>query len=102
MAEKLGDTDRAAALAALPGWDYDAEERAITREFKFASFIDAFGFMAEVALLAERINHHPDWWNVYNRVVITLTDYEAGGLSGRDVTLATAISRLVDQRDAPG
>ncbi len=95
MAEKLNDEDRTTALAALPAWKYDEAAGAIIREFKFASFVDAFGFMTKVALLAERANHHPDWSNVYDRVAITLTDYEAGGLSERDFDLAKAVDQLV-------
>ncbi len=95
MAEKLNDEDRATALAALPAWKYDEAAGAMIREFKFSSFVDAFGFMTKVALLAERANHHPDWSNVYDRVAITLTDYEAGGLSERDIDLARAVDQLV-------
>jgi 4a-hydroxytetrahydrobiopterin dehydratase len=65
------------------------------RTFKFKDFVEAFGFMAQVALLAEKMDHHPEWSNVYNRVEILLTTHDCNGLSARDVTLAQAIDRLV-------
>jgi 4a-hydroxytetrahydrobiopterin dehydratase len=92
---KLSEADRTKAMSSLPDWTYDANADAIVREYRFASFVEAFGFMAKVALLAERQNHHPDWRNVYDRVTITLTDYEAGGVSQRDIALAGAIDKCV-------
>jgi|TARA_B110000902_G_scaffold260620_1_gene333922 4a-hydroxytetrahydrobiopterin dehydratase len=65
------------------------------REFKFSDFVSAFGFMTKVAILAERANHHPEWSNVYNKVVINLTTHEAGGISKRDYELATEVSKLI-------
>ncbi len=65
------------------------------REFKFSNFISAFGFMTQVAMLAERANHHPEWFNVYNTVAISLTTHEAGGISKRDFELAQEISKLI-------
>ncbi len=88
---QLTETERAAALAALPGWALSADGLAITRTFRFADFAEAFGFMTRVAILAEKADHHPEWFNVYNRVDITLTTHDAGGLSARDVALASAI-----------
>ncbi|MEX0859872.1 MAG: 4a-hydroxytetrahydrobiopterin dehydratase, partial [Cucumibacter sp.] len=73
----------------------DGSAGAITRQFKFANFIDAFGFMGRVALLAEKANHHPDWSNSYNRVTVSLTTDDAGGLTEKDVALARAIDLLV-------
>jgi 4a-hydroxytetrahydrobiopterin dehydratase len=96
MIEQLTEDERAAALDALDEWDYDEARDAITRSFKFADFIEAFGFMAKVALLAEKVDHHPEWFNVYNRVDILLTTHDAGGLSARDVALAEAIDALAD------
>ena len=93
---KLSETDRAKAMSSLPDWTYDANADAIVREFLFAGFVEAFGFMAKVALLAEHQNHHPEWKNVYDRVTITLTDYEAGGVSQRDIELARAIDKCVE------
>ena len=88
---QLTDTERAAALAALPAWTLREDGLAITRTFRFADFAEAFGFMTRVAILAEKADHHPEWFNVYNRVEITLTTHDAGGLSTRDVALAGAI-----------
>ncbi len=78
-------------LAALPHWRHDAQRRAIVREFVFPDFVRAFAFMTQVALEAEKRNHHPDWSNVYNRVTIALTTHDAGGLTERDFALARAI-----------
>jgi 4a-hydroxytetrahydrobiopterin dehydratase len=75
-------------LAALPGWTLSADGLAITRQFKFADFQQAFAFMTHVALAAERANHHPEWSNVYNRVDMRLTTHDAGGLTERDFALA--------------
>jgi len=71
------------------------KEDKLHREFKFTSFVAAFGFMTQVAMLAERANHHPEWFNVYNKVVISLTTHDAGGISERDFKLAQEISKLV-------
>lgn len=92
---RLTDAERAALPAALPNWTLDGERDAIRRSFKFADFVEAFGFMAKVALLAERADHHPEWFNVYNRVDILLTTHDADGLSARDVELAQTIDRLI-------
>ena len=96
MIEQLDEDERAAALDALGEWDYDEARDAITRQFMFADFVEAFGFMTRVAILAEKANHHPEWSNVYNRVDVLLTTHDAGGLSARDVALAKAIDALVD------
>lgn len=97
MVEKLDAATRDGALAALAGWSHDAKEDAITRAFKFADFSEAFAFMTRVALAAEKAGHHPDWSNSYNKVTISLTTHDAGGLSGRDIALAEAIDKLVTQ-----
>ena len=81
----------AAALSQLNGWQEVEGRDAIAKTFRFKDFNAAFGFMSRVALMAERLDHHPEWFNVYNRVEITLTTHDAGGLSTRDVALATAI-----------
>jgi 4a-hydroxytetrahydrobiopterin dehydratase len=96
MIEQLTEDERAAALDALGEWDYDDARDAITRQFLFADFSQAFAFMARVALLAEKQDHHPEWSNVWNRVDILLTTHDAGGLSRRDVAMATAIDALLD------
>lgn len=88
---ELDASEREAALASLKGWDYDAEAKGIRRTFRFSDFAEAFGFMSRVAILAEKSDHHPEWFNVYNRVEILLTTHDAGGLSERDVALAKVI-----------
>jgi len=92
---RLSDAEREAALAELPDWRLREDGLAITRSFRFADFNAAFGFMARVALLAERQNHHPEWFNVWNRVEITLITHDAGGLTERDMKMAGKISALV-------
>jgi 4a-hydroxytetrahydrobiopterin dehydratase len=93
MATRLTAAERDAALRGLSEWSGDGD--AIARRFKFKDFSEAFGFMARVALLAEKADHHPEWSNVYNTVSIRLTTHDAGGLTDRDVALATAIDRLL-------
>lgn len=83
-----------AALAQLPGWRYDAQRPALQCEFVFTDFSAAFGFMTRVALLAERMNHHPEWRNVYNRVEVVLTTHDAGGVTALDVDMAQAMTAL--------
>lgn len=94
-AMKLNEANRDAELARLPDWHFDAGADAIERQFKFRDFPAAFGFMARVALLAEKAGHHPEWSNVYNRVSIRLTTHDAGGLTDKDVALARAIDALI-------
>jgi 4a-hydroxytetrahydrobiopterin dehydratase len=84
-----------AALAARPGWT--AADDSITREFTFADFVEAFGFMASVALVAEKANHHPDWSNSWNKVTIALTNHDAGGVTEIDLHLAEQIDALADR-----
>jgi 4a-hydroxytetrahydrobiopterin dehydratase len=91
----LTPAEREAALAALPHWTLSADSLAITRTLIFADFAQAFGFMARVAIVAEKADHHPEWFNVYNRVEVRLTTHDAGGVSHRDVALATAIDAFV-------
>jgi len=91
MIEKLSPADRAAALAELPGWEDALGRDAIHKSFRFVDFNEAFGFMARVALMAERLDHHPEWFNVWNKVEITLSTHDAGGVSRRDVALARFI-----------
>ena len=92
---QLTDAERDRALAALSDWQLRDDKLAIGRKFKFADFSQAFAFMTRVALIAEKADHHPEWSNVYNRVEITLTTHDAGGLSQRDVDMAGAIDALV-------
>ncbi len=85
----------AALLAAHPEWSLAREGKAIARTFRFKDFSEAWGFMSRVALLAEAQDHHPEWFNVYNRVEITLTTHDAGGLSARDAKMAAAVEALL-------
>lgn len=94
MVETLDAAGRAALARDLPGWTLVDGRDAITRSFRFADFNGAWGFMSRVALLAEQQGHHPEWFNVWNRVEITLSTHDAGGLSIRDVALARAIDGL--------
>jgi 4a-hydroxytetrahydrobiopterin dehydratase len=95
MPEKLTDKARETALSELNGWIFDENAGAISHDFKFKDFSEAFGFMTRVALLAQAADHHPDWSNAYNKVRITLSTHEAGGLTKNDTGLAKAIDRLI-------
>ncbi len=95
MIEQLNEAERAIALDTLGEWDFDEARDALTRQFVFADFSEAFAFMVRVAFLADKADHHPEWSNVYNRVDILLTTHDAGGLSHRDVDMATAIEKLL-------
>lgn len=88
---RLNDADRDALLTELPEWKLREDGLAIECQFKFPDFNSAFGFMTRVALYADKADHHPEWANVYNRVDITLTTHDAGGLSARDAAMARAI-----------
>jgi len=94
MVKKLSDSERAALLLGLPAWTLDEVRDGIARSFRFRDFVEAFGFMSRVALLAEKADHHPEWSNVWNRVDILLTTHDAGGLSMRDIEMARAIDAL--------
>jgi 4a-hydroxytetrahydrobiopterin dehydratase len=94
MVQKLTDAERASLGAQVPQWRMVAGRDAIARDFAFADFSAAWGFMARVALLAEKHDHHPEWSNVWNKVSIVLSTHDAGGLSARDVALAKAIDTL--------
>ena len=91
---KLTDAQRQDLAAKLPGWRLVDGRDAIERSFKLHDFTSAFGFMTQVALAAERMDHHPEWFNVWNRVDITLSTHDAGGLSERDVKLATIVDAI--------
>lgn len=88
---KLNDEQRAAALADLPGWSLVEGRDAIAKTFTFKNFNAAFGWMSRVAMLAERMSHHPEWFNVYSRVEVTLSTHDVGGLSELDVRMAKAM-----------
>jgi len=89
---KLSDPDRAAALGNAVGWIYDADTAAITKTFMFADFSEAWGFMNRAALLAEKMDHHPEWFNVYNRVEVKMTTHDAGGVTSWDFDMAAAMN----------
>lgn len=102
MPEKLDSAARAAALEELDGWS-DVEGRdAIRKSFRFKDFNEAFGFMTRVALKAERMDHHPEWLNVYNKVDVTLASHDVGGISQRDVTLARFMDKAVKGKAGGG
>jgi 4a-hydroxytetrahydrobiopterin dehydratase len=86
--KKLNPNDDADLLASVAHWKFDAQRGAIFRSFKFTNFAQAFAFMTQIAIVAEKRDHHPEWFNVYNRVDITLTTHDIGGLSQRDIDLA--------------
>jgi 4a-hydroxytetrahydrobiopterin dehydratase len=94
MAQKLTGEARKSALAKLNGWSMVDGRDAITRTFTFKDFNAAFGFMTRAALVAEKLDHHPEWFNVYKTVTVTLSTHDAGGLTELDVELAQAMDRL--------
>lgn len=98
---KLTDSEIGNALDMLAGWSRCENRNAIERSLKFHDFNEAFSFMAAVALKAEQMNHHPEWFNVYNRVDITLTTHSVGGVTANDVNLARFIDKLVNNRCLP-
>ncbi len=89
---KLSEAEVQARLSEIPGWEF--AEGKLHKTFRFASFVQAFGFMTSVALVAEAMNHHPDWTNVYNRVTIALNTHDVGGISALDFMLAKRIEEL--------
>lgn len=98
MVARLNDDERSAVLNELSDWEYDPKRDAISRQFIFADFAQAYAFMTRVAIQAEKADHHPEWFNVYNKVDITLTTHDAGpngGLSERDVALARQIESFL-------
>ena len=93
----LTGPDRTKALSELTGWqDVDGRD-AISKSFKFADFNAAFGFMARAALFAEQANHHPEWFNVYNRVDVTLATHDAGGVTEKDIDLARKMNEIAGE-----
>lgn len=94
MASRLSADARKAALAQLPGWADVPARDAIAKTFVFADFNEAFGFMARVALAAEKMDHHPEWSNVYRTVAVTLSTHDAGGVTERDIRLAQAMEQM--------
>ncbi|MTH98216.1 4a-hydroxytetrahydrobiopterin dehydratase [Roseibium sp. RKSG952] len=97
MADRLRPEERAAAMQSLSGWNMAEGREAITKEFRFRNFVEAFGFMTRAAMVAEKMNHHPEWSNVYRTVDVTLTTHDAGGLTILDMKLANEMDRLAGQ-----
>ena len=102
MAQKLTDEARKTALTKLKGWSEVKGRDAISRKFTFRDFNEAFGFMARAALIAEKLDHHPEWFNVYNKVDITLATHDAGGVTELDVKLATFIEQAAQNQAVQG
>jgi len=94
MAQKLSPEARKAALATLGGWSEVDGRDAIARTFTFKDFNQAFGFMTRAALVAEKMDHHPEWFNVYKTVEVTLSTHDAGGVTELDVKLAEAMNKI--------
>ena len=94
MSGKLTGDARKSALAGLKGWSETSGRDAITKKFVFKDFSQAFGFMTRAALVAEKMDHHPEWFNVYKTVDVTLSTHDAGGLTDRDVKLAAAMDKI--------
>ena len=94
MTQKLAGNERQAALAKLSGWAEADGRDAITKKFVFKDFNEAFGFMTRAALVAEKMDHHPEWFNVYKTVEVTLSTHDAGGVTERDIKLAQAMDKL--------
>jgi 4a-hydroxytetrahydrobiopterin dehydratase len=97
MAERLSAEARNSALKGLPGWTEVPGREAIARTFTFKDFNEAFGFMSRVALVAEKSDHHPEWRNVYKTVEVVLATHDAGGVTSRDIELATAMNAIARQ-----
>ena len=95
MAEKLSPAERDAALSRLNGWSHDPALDSISKNLRFSSFSEAFGFLARVALLAETLDHHPELLNVFDKVRITLSTHSAKGLTAKDIALAAAIDAML-------
>ena len=94
MTEKLEGDARAQALSGLDGWSEDDGRDAISKTFTFSDFNEAFGWMSRVALIAEKMNHHPEWYNVYSTVIVDLTTHDAGGITDLDLKLAKKMDEL--------
>lgn len=99
MGEKLVGARRQSALRELHGWTEVVDRDAIRKTFHFADFSTAWGFMSRVALIAEKMNHHPEWFNIYNRVEVILSTHESEGLTTRDIELARQMDRFATEYD---
>jgi 4a-hydroxytetrahydrobiopterin dehydratase len=98
MAETLGKEAIGELLQIRPGWTLANDALSVSASLKFSNFVEAWGFMTEIAIAAETLNHHPEWSNVWNRVDITLTTHDAGGLTEKDIALANAIAAALERR----
>jgi 4a-hydroxytetrahydrobiopterin dehydratase len=96
--KKLDPAARATALKELPKWQDTPGRDAITRKFEFKDFNEAFAFMTRAALLAEKMDHHPEWSNVYNKLEVTLTTHDAGGVTDNDIAMAKAMEGYASKR----
>lgn len=101
MARTLTDAERDSALAELASWQLEGGGKAILRTYRFPGFRAAFGFMAEAAIEAEKLDHHPEWSNVYREVKVRLTTHDAGGLTALDLELARRMEAIAAGRLAP-
>lgn len=90
---KLSESELNSAVTDLENWVVNEDGTAITKSFKFANFIKAFGFMTQMAIVAEKMNHHPEWFNVYNRVEVKLTTHDSAGVTELDIELAKAMDK---------
>jgi 4a-hydroxytetrahydrobiopterin dehydratase len=102
MPDTLTGAEVERLVATPPGWTLAADGRSVSIALEFSSFADAWGFMSEIAIEADKMDHHPEWSNVYNRVAITLTTHDADGLSARDQALADCIAAALKRRGKPG
>ena len=102
MPETLSGADCERLVATVPGWALSGDGKSVSASLEFASFADAWGFMSEIAIEADKLDHHPEWSNVYNRVSITLTTHDAGGLTARDQALADKIAAALERRRKVG
>ena len=95
---RLNETQRAALTQTLPEWSIQSQRDAIERHFTFKDFVTAFQFMTEVAVIAEELNHHPEWFNCWNTVHVVLSTHDVGGLSPLDITLAKTMDRIYEKQ----
>ncbi|KQR79223.1 4a-hydroxytetrahydrobiopterin dehydratase [Rhizobium sp. Leaf341] len=98
--DRLAPEDIASGLADLAGWSLSADGLSITKSYRFSSFVEAFGFMSQSALAAEKLDHHPEWFNVYNRVEVTLTTHSAKGVTALDLALAARMEKAASSAHA--
>lgn len=102
MPETLSGADCERLVATAPGWRLSQDGKSVSASLEFANFADAWGFMSEIAIEADKLDHHPEWSNVYNRVAITLTTHDADGLTARDQALADKIAAALTRRGKAG